>query len=66
MTNTTVIFPVHRWIWEEKPINIYPHDACLPQDDKQKEVRKAEVERKRQAYIFKETVKNGPPQVKQI
>jgi hypothetical protein len=60
----TIVYPVHRWIWEEKRYNLYKFDAILPQDDKQKEVRKLEVERKRKEYIYKQTIKDGPKQVK--
>jgi hypothetical protein len=66
LKNTTIVYPVHRWVREENPIIIYPHDTSLPQDDKQKEARKAEVERKKNEYIYKHTVPNGPPQVNQM
>jgi hypothetical protein len=63
LKNKTYILPVHRWIWEENRYNFYEFDAFLPEEDKQKEIRKVEVERKRKVYTYKETVKDGPKQV---
>lgn len=57
------IFPVHRWIEIEKQYFFYEFDAFLPQHDKHPEFRKMEMARKRKAYNYRETIKNGPKQV---
>jgi len=54
---------VQRWIEEEKRYYLYEFDAFLPQDDKQIDLRKMELARKREMYQYKETIERGPKQV---
>ncbi|CAB3376043.1 Hypothetical predicted protein [Cloeon dipterum] len=60
------IFPVQRWIEVERRYHFYEFDAFLPQDDKQPEIRRLELDRKRNLYQFRETIERGPRQIKDL
>jgi len=60
------VFPVQRWIKRGVEYSLYEHDSFLPFQDPQEELRKKELEEKREVYQFKETIKDGPMQVKNL
>jgi hypothetical protein len=60
------VFPVHRWIKRSVEYSLYEHDAFLPFNDPQQDLRRQELEEKREVYKFKETIPNGPRQVENL
>ncbi|XP_059482281.1 polyunsaturated fatty acid 5-lipoxygenase-like [Neocloeon triangulifer] len=60
------VYPVQRWIKKGVDYSLYQYDAFLPFQDPKEELRKTELEEKRQLYQFKETIPNGPRQVKDL
>jgi len=57
---------VQRWIKNNIDYTLYEHDAFLPCEDPREEERKLELQEKREMYQFKETIPNGPRQVKNL
>ena len=57
------VFPVSRWLRQNKPLIINEFDACLPQHDPNQEQRQSEVERKALIYNYKKEKHELPPQV---
>jgi hypothetical protein len=51
-TKGVYIFPVHRWVQADRPLSIQHLDAVLPQYDKHREQRDAELEAKRKVYEY--------------
>ncbi|CAB3371080.1 Hypothetical predicted protein [Cloeon dipterum] len=60
------IFPVQRWIEVERRYYLYEFDAFLPQDDRQPDNRRLELDRKRELYKYKETIERGPRQIQEL
>ncbi|XP_059484413.1 allene oxide synthase-lipoxygenase protein-like [Neocloeon triangulifer] len=60
------IFPVQRWIEVERRYYLFEFDAFLPQDDRQIDNRRLELQRKREMYQFKQTIERGPKQIKDL
>jgi hypothetical protein len=63
---TRYVYPVQRWIKRCNEYTLYEHDAFLPFQDPQEELRKKELEEKQEMYQYKETIPNGPRQVKNL
>ncbi|CAB3373467.1 Hypothetical predicted protein [Cloeon dipterum] len=60
------VYPVQRWIKRGVDYSLYQYDAFLPCDDAQLDLRQEELREKRKLYEFKETIPNGPKQVKDL
>ncbi|XP_064634877.1 allene oxide synthase-lipoxygenase protein-like [Lineus longissimus] len=63
-TKGNYIFPVHRWVEAKCPLFIQRLDAVLPQFDKYKELRDAELEAKKNVYEYGRAGEGLPVKVK--
>ncbi|XP_071838206.1 arachidonate 12-lipoxygenase, 12R-type-like [Apostichopus japonicus] len=48
--NRVSVFPIHRWIYANRPVRFKEFDACLPQDDDDSEQRSKELVEQQEVY----------------
>lgn len=66
MDGLQMVFPVHRWLRNNRPLPISKYDACLPQYDPNIEHRQSELNIKRIIYSYSKTSHHKLPQVSLI
>lgn len=63
MDGLQMVFPVHRWLRNNRPLPISKYDACLPQYDPNIEHRQSELNIKRIIYSYSKTSHHKLPQM---